>query len=103
VRGCRPQSDPDAGDLREENYCQQLVAKAVAGLSGLDIVVSNAGRQQQCEDILKMTTEAFDGTMKTNLYAPIWIIKAAIPDMQPGPCIIATTSEQAYDPASKPI
>jgi NAD(P)-dependent dehydrogenase (short-subunit alcohol dehydrogenase family) len=63
------------GDLREESYCKDLVAKALAGLGGLDIVVSNAGRQQQCEDILQITSEAFDVTMKTNIYAPFWIIK----------------------------
>jgi NAD(P)-dependent dehydrogenase (short-subunit alcohol dehydrogenase family) len=85
---------PIPGDLREEKYCQELVAKAIAHVGGLDIVVSNAGRQQQCEDILKLTTEAFDATMKTNLYAPFWIIKAALPHLQPGSCIIATTSEQ---------
>jgi NAD(P)-dependent dehydrogenase (short-subunit alcohol dehydrogenase family) len=87
------------GDLREESYCKELVTKAIAALGGLDIIVSNAGRQQQCEDILQLTTEAFDATMKTNIYAPFWIIKAALPHMQPGSCIIATTSEQAYDPA----
>jgi NAD(P)-dependent dehydrogenase (short-subunit alcohol dehydrogenase family) len=41
---------PIPGDLREENYCKELVAKALAALGGLDIIVSNAGRQQQCED-----------------------------------------------------
>ncbi len=88
------------GDLRQESYCTELVSKAVAGLGGLDIVVSNAGRQQQCEDLLQLTTEAFDATMKTNIYAPFWIIKAALPHLQPGSCIIGTTSEQAYDPAA---
>jgi NAD(P)-dependent dehydrogenase (short-subunit alcohol dehydrogenase family) len=88
------------GDLRDEKYCEELVRKAVAALGGLDIVVSNAGRQQQCEDILQLTTEAFDATMKTNIYAPFWIIKAALPHLQPGSSIIATTSEQAYDPAA---
>jgi NAD(P)-dependent dehydrogenase (short-subunit alcohol dehydrogenase family) len=88
------------GDLRNQSYCEQLVAKAVAGLGGLDIVVSNAGRQQQCEDILQLTAEAFDATIKTNIYAPFWIIKAAVPHLNPGSCIIATTSEQAYDPAA---
>jgi NAD(P)-dependent dehydrogenase (short-subunit alcohol dehydrogenase family) len=91
---------PIPGDLREESYCKELVAKAVASLGGLDIVVSNAGRQQQCEDLLQLTTEAFDATMKTNLYAPFWIIKAALPHLKPGSCIVATTSEQAYDPAA---
>jgi NAD(P)-dependent dehydrogenase (short-subunit alcohol dehydrogenase family) len=88
------------GDLREEQYCQELVRKAVEGLNGLDIVVCNAGRQQQCEDILQLTTEAFDATMKTNIYAPFWIIKAALPHLQPGSCIIGTASEQAYDPSA---
>src|SRR3954454_24446717 len=91
---------PIPGDLREENYCKDLVAKAVQSLGGLDIVVSNAGRQQQCADILQLTTDAFDATMKTNIYAPFWIIKAAVPHLRPGSCIIATTSEQAYDPSA---
>src|SRR6201747_3146072 len=34
------------GDLRDEAFCQRLVAEAVQKLGGLDIVVSNAGRQQ---------------------------------------------------------
>ena len=90
---------PIPGDLRDEAFCQHLVAEAVRGLGGLDIVVSNAGRQQQCESILDLTTEAFDATMKTNIYAPFWIIKAALPHLKPGSVIIGTTSEQAYDPA----
>ncbi|SEB53720.1 SDR family oxidoreductase [Terriglobus roseus] len=88
------------GDLREETFCKKLVSQAVSELGGLDIIVSNAGRQHQVESIADMTTELFDWTMKTNLYAPFWIIKAALPSMKPGSCIIATTSEQAYDPAA---
>jgi NAD(P)-dependent dehydrogenase (short-subunit alcohol dehydrogenase family) len=87
------------GDLRDEKYCVALVQKAVEGLGGIDILVNNAGRQQAKQSILDITTEDFDATMKTNIYAPFWIIKAALPHMQPGSVIIGTTSEQAYDPA----
>jgi NAD(P)-dependent dehydrogenase (short-subunit alcohol dehydrogenase family) len=87
------------GDLRDEGFCETLVARAVEGLGGLDIVVSNAGRQQAHKSILDISTEQFDWTMKTNIYAPFWIIKAALPHLPPGSSIIATTSEQAYDPS----
>jgi NAD(P)-dependent dehydrogenase (short-subunit alcohol dehydrogenase family) len=87
------------GDLRDEAFCQRLVAEAVRGLGGLDIVVSNAGRQQAHASILDISTEQFDWTMKTNIYAPFWIIKAALPHLPPGSVIIGTTSEQAYDPS----
>lgn len=86
------------GDLRDETFCRKLVADAVAALGGLDILVSNAGRQQAHASILDISNEAFDATIKTNIYAPFWIIKAALPHMRPGSVIIATTSEQAYDP-----
>jgi NAD(P)-dependent dehydrogenase (short-subunit alcohol dehydrogenase family) len=89
---------PIPGDLRDEAFCEHLVAEAVRTLGGLDIVVSNAGRQQSHGSILDISTEQFDWTMKTNIYAPFWIIKAALPHLKPGSAIIATTSEQAYDP-----
>jgi NAD(P)-dependent dehydrogenase (short-subunit alcohol dehydrogenase family) len=87
------------GDLREEAFCQKLVADAVRELGGLDIVVCNAARQQTRASILDVTSEDFDATMKTNIYAPFWIIKAALPHLPPGSAIIGTTSEQAYDPS----
>ena len=88
------------GDLREEAFCRQLVDRALADLGGLDIVVCNAGRQQARASILDISTEDFDATMKTNIYAPFWIIKAALPHLRPGSAIIGTTSEQAMDPSA---
>jgi NAD(P)-dependent dehydrogenase (short-subunit alcohol dehydrogenase family) len=91
---------PIPGDLRDRAFCQQLVAEAVQKLGGLDIVVSNAGRQQSKVSILDISDEDFDATIKTNVYAPFYIIKAALPHLSAGSCIIGTTSEQAYDPSA---
>jgi NAD(P)-dependent dehydrogenase (short-subunit alcohol dehydrogenase family) len=87
------------GDLRSEAFCKELVQRAISGLGGLDIIVNNAGRQQSINSILDVTSEEFDATMKTNIYAPFWIIKAALPHLPEGSAIIGTTSEQAYDPS----
>lgn len=87
------------GDLREEDFCKKLVTDAVSGLDGLDILVCNAARQQTRASIVDISSEDFDATMKTNIYAPFWIIKAALPHLQAGSVIIGTTSEQAYDPS----
>ncbi len=87
------------GDLRDEAFCKKLVEDAIGSLGGLDIIVSNAGRQQTRESILDISSEDFDATMKTNIYAPFWIIRAALSHLRPGAVIIATTSEQAYDPS----
>src|SRR5689334_20840982 len=87
------------GDLRDEAFCQRLVKEAVEKLGGLDILVCNAARQQSRLSILELSSEDFDATMKTNIYAPFWIIKAALPHLKAGSCIIGTTSEQAYDPS----
>ena len=87
------------GDLRDESFCTHMVDEAVRGLGGLDILVNNAGRQQAAASILDISSEEFDATMKTNIYAPFWIIKAALPHLRPGSTIIGTSSEQAYDPS----
>ena len=87
------------GDLREEKFCKSLAGRAREALGGLDILVMNAGRQQSFPTLLEMPDQEFDWIMKTNIYAPYFIIKAAMPHLQPGAAIIATTSEQAYDPS----
>ncbi len=88
------------GDLKDEAFCQQLVAKTVEGLGGLDILVNNAARQQTRASIMDVSSQDFDDTMKTNIYAPFWTIKAALPHLKPGSVIIGTSSEQAMDPSA---
>jgi NAD(P)-dependent dehydrogenase (short-subunit alcohol dehydrogenase family) len=87
------------GDIKDEAFCQKLVADAAKALGGLDILVNNAARQFSVDSIVDMTTARFDETFKTNVYAMFWITKAAIPLMKPGSAIINTASVNAYDPS----
>ncbi|WP_296948637.1 SDR family oxidoreductase [uncultured Massilia sp.] len=87
------------GDIRDEGFCKRLVDDAVKQLGGLDILVSNAARQQSLESILDLTTAEMDQHFKTNLYAMFWIVKAAVPHLKPGSAIIVTASVQAYKPS----
>jgi NAD(P)-dependent dehydrogenase (short-subunit alcohol dehydrogenase family) len=88
------------GDITNEAWCRELVATTVEQLGGLDLLVINAGRQQNREDISKVTSEDFDRTMKTNLYAMHWIAQAAVPHLPAGASVITTASIQAYDPSA---
>jgi len=112
-----PQEEPDArevidliraagrngvalpGDIRDENFCSQLVSQAADKLGGLDILVNNAARQTTQKSLQDISTEQFDATMKTNLYAMFWITKAALSHLPEGAAIINTASVQAYEPS----
>ena len=86
------------GDITNEDWCRELVATAVKEMGGLDILVINAGHQQSRKDISEVSTDDFDKTMKTNLYAMHWIAQAAIPYLPAGASVITTASVVAYEP-----
>jgi NAD(P)-dependent dehydrogenase (short-subunit alcohol dehydrogenase family) len=85
------------GDIKGEAFCKTLIDTAVDKLGGLDILVNVAGKQTYQDSILDITTEQFDATFKTNVYALFWLCKAAIPHLPRGATIINTASIQAYD------
>ena len=87
------------GDVRDEDFCEQLIADAHDKLGGLDVLVINAGKQVATDSILDITTEQFDATYKTNVYAMFWLSKAAIPLLPPGGSIINVSSIQGYKPS----
>jgi NAD(P)-dependent dehydrogenase (short-subunit alcohol dehydrogenase family) len=87
------------GDLKDEAFCKQLVARAVKDLGGLDILANVAGRQQFAKSIAELDSEAFQETFQTNVFALFWLCKAALPHMPPGAAIVNTASIQAYEPS----
>ena len=87
------------GDIADEAVCKRLVASAAEALGGLDILVNNAGMQRTQRSLSEITSEQFDRTLKTNLYAMFWITQAAQEHMPAGAAIINTASVQAVEPS----
>lgn len=88
------------GDVSDERVCKALIEDAVKQLGGLDILVINAARQQARKSVAEVSSEDFDRTLKTNLYALHWMAQAAVPHLPPGAAIITTASIQAYEPSA---
>ena len=88
------------GDLKDEQFCKDLVDKAHEQLGGLDILVNVAGKQVARKEVAHVSSEQFDATMKTNVYALFWLCQAAVPLMPVGATIINTASIQSYQPSA---
>lgn len=88
------------GDISDEQFCQQLVQQAKDKLGGLDILVNNAGKQQYVAELADLSSEQFQKTYATNVFAMFWLSKAAVPHMPAGASIINTTSIQSYQPSA---
>jgi NAD(P)-dependent dehydrogenase (short-subunit alcohol dehydrogenase family) len=91
------------GDVRSEDQCAQLVERTVSELGGLDILVLNAGYQENRDGLENIPTAEIERVFDTNLFAPMWIARAAIPHLKPGASIITTSSIQAFNPSPKLI
>jgi len=103
IRAAGRKAVPLPGDVRDEAFCNKLVNAAAQAMGGLDILVNNAGRQHAAVSIADITTEQFDWTFKTNVYAMFWITKAAMAFLKPGAAIVNTASVNAYDPGKEII
>ncbi|WP_230819390.1 SDR family oxidoreductase [Rheinheimera aquimaris] len=88
------------GDISDEQFCQSLVQQTKDKLGGLDILVNNAGKQQFVAELADLSSEQFQKTYATNVFAMFWLSKAAVPHMPAGASIINTTSIQSYQPSA---
>lgn len=87
------------GDISDESFCVQLVETATKELGGLDILANIAGKQIAQKSIDELSTEQFEQTFRTNVFAMFWLCKAALPHLPPGASIINTASIQSYQPS----
>lgn len=89
-----------AGDISDESFCDELINKTAQLLGGIDILVNNAAKQVYVPNFEDLSTEQLEATFKTNIFSMFWLVRFALPHLQPGSSIINTTSIQAYQPSS---
>jgi NAD(P)-dependent dehydrogenase (short-subunit alcohol dehydrogenase family) len=85
-----------AGDVGDEEFCQECVQKTVKEFGRLDILVNNAAEQHSQESLEQITAEQLERTFRTNIFSYFFLAKAALKHLQAGSVIINTTSVTAY-------
>ncbi|MFN7010245.1 MAG: SDR family oxidoreductase [Allorhizobium sp.] len=88
------------GDITSEAHCRAIIDKTVETFGRVDILVNNAAFQRTYGSIDEISSEEWDRTFRTNIHAPFYLAKAAIPHMKQGSAIINTTSIQSRQPSS---
>ena len=89
-------------DVRTEDAARDLAERAVGGLGGIDVLVSNAAFQMAQSDLEAFPSGQLERTFSTNVFATFWLVQAVAPRMAPGSSILITTSIQAFSP-SEPL
>lgn len=80
------------GDVSDPKYCEDAVQQTLSAFGRLHILVNNAAFQEHAGDILDISDEHFDRTLKTNLYGYFYLARAAVPHLKEGSSIIMTGS-----------
>lgn len=80
------------GDVSISDFCQAAVDETVHLLGSLDILVNNAAVQKNQDSIEDVSESQWDRTFRTNIYGYFYMVKAAMPHLKEGSCIINTGS-----------
>jgi NAD(P)-dependent dehydrogenase (short-subunit alcohol dehydrogenase family) len=82
-----------SGDVRDPQFCRDAVRHTVDELGRLDVLVNNAAFQEHSESLIDLTDEHLDMTVRTNLYAYVYMTRAALPHLGAGSAIVNSGSE----------
>lgn len=85
------------GDVGDENFCNQVITEVMKKFNKINIIVNNAAEQHEIQNITELTKDQLEKTFKTNVFSAFYMIKAGVPHLSCGDCIINTTSITAYN------
>jgi len=89
------------GDVRDPEFCRTAVQQSVNAFGWLDILVNNAAYQHQQDSIEDVTDEQLDRTFRTNIFGYFYMVRAAVPHLQPGSAIVNTGSITGLEGSSR--
>lgn len=84
------------GDLKDENFCRDVIEQTIEEFGNLNIVVNNAAVQYPEKSLEDIDSKALQETFETNIFAYFYITQTALPHLKKGDTIINTTSITAY-------
>ncbi|MEU1548104.1 SDR family oxidoreductase [Nocardia sp. NPDC005745] len=87
------------GDLSEAAHCRAVIDRAVREFGKIDILVSNAAFQMTHQTLEEISDEEFEHTVKLNINAYFYLVKAALPHMPAGSSIIGSSSVNSDMPS----
>lgn len=80
------------GNVRDPDFCVEAIERTRSELGDVDILVNNAAFQKHRERPEDVSLEQWKQTFETNVYGYFHMIRAALPHLGPGSCILNTGS-----------
>lgn len=84
------------GDVGDPAFCREVVKQTLDQFSNINIVVNNAAEQYDWDDLTEIPDEQILRTFQTNIFSHFYLTKAALPHLNKGDTIIATSSINAF-------
>ncbi|SDN67286.1 SDR family oxidoreductase [Vreelandella arcis] len=84
------------GDVADPGFCRDIVKRTLDTFGKLNIVINNAAEQYDWSDITEIPDDQLQRTFETNLFSHFYLTKAALPHLNSGDTIIATSSINAF-------
>jgi len=77
-----------AGDVGNEEFCQQVVPQTIKEFGQLDILVNNAAELHVQANIQNISASQLEKTFRTNIFSYFYCTKAAMPHLKNGTLLI---------------